>query len=66
MDWGSSRFTRHFTWKLFVFLKPVIAALLAVAILGNDLTLIRTIAIILVVFSVAAEFLVGRFSKIEK
>jgi drug/metabolite transporter (DMT)-like permease len=45
------------------FLKPVIAALLAVAILGQDLTVVQTIAIALVTFSVAAEFLVGRFRK---
>ena len=45
------------------FLKPVIAALLAVAILGQDLTLVQTIAIALVTFSVAAEFLVSRFRK---
>jgi drug/metabolite transporter (DMT)-like permease len=43
------------------FLKPVIAALLAVVILGQDLSVVQTIAIALVTFSVAAEFLVGRF-----
>ena len=40
------------------FLKPVIAALLAVAILGQDLTIVQSAAIILVTTSVAAEFLV--------
>jgi len=45
------------------FLKPVIAALLAVVILGQDLTVVQTIAIALVTFSVAAEFLVGRYKK---
>ena len=48
------------------FLKPVIAALLAVIILGQVLTLVQAIAIALVTFSVAAEFLVGRFKKNEK
>ena len=48
------------------FLKPVIAALLAVIILGQVLTVVQTIAIALVTFSVAAEFLVGRFKKNEK
>ena len=40
------------------FLKPVIAALLAVAILGQDLTTVQSAAIVLVTASVAAEFLV--------
>ena len=48
------------------FLKPVIAALLAVGILGHDLTVIQTIAIALVTFSVASEFLVARTRKTEK
>ena len=48
------------------FLKPVIAALLAVIILGQVLTVVQTIAIALVTFSVAAEFLVGRFKKNKK
>ena len=39
------------------FLKPVIAALLAVAILGQDLTVVQSVAILLVTASVAAEFL---------
>ena len=40
------------------FLKPVIAALLAVAILGQNLTIVQSAAIVLVTASVAAEFLV--------
>ncbi|MBM10363.1 MAG: EamA family transporter [Magnetovibrio sp.] len=48
------------------FLKPVIAALLAVMILGQDLTIVQSIAILFVTASVAAEFLVDRFkSKIR-
>ena len=48
------------------FLKPVIAALLAVIILGQDLTIVQSIAILFVTASVAAEFLVDRFqSKIR-
>ena len=45
------------------FLKPVIAALLAVLILGHELTFVQIMAIALVTFSVAAEFLVGRLRK---
>ena len=47
------------------FLKPVIAALLAVIILGQVLTVVQTIAIALVTSSVAAEFLVDRFKKMK-
>ena len=43
------------------FLNPVIAALLAVAILDQDLTAVQIAAILLVTASVAAEFLVDRF-----
>ena len=45
------------------FLKPVIAALLAVLILGQNLTMVQSIAVLLVTFSVGAEFVVGRFIK---
>ena len=37
---------------------PVIAAFLAVAILGQDLTIVQSAAIVLVTASLAAEFLV--------
>ena len=43
------------------FLKPVIAALLAVAILDQGLTAVQIAAILLVTASVAAEFLVDHF-----
>jgi drug/metabolite transporter (DMT)-like permease len=45
------------------FLKPVIATLLAVIILGQIMTVVQYIAIALVTSSVAAEFLVGRLKK---
>ena len=45
------------------FLKPVIATLLAVIILGQIITVVQYIAIALVTSSVAAEFLVGRFKR---
>ena len=45
------------------FLKPVIAALLAVVILGQDLTIVQSMAILMVTASIAAEFLVDYFKK---
>jgi drug/metabolite transporter (DMT)-like permease len=42
------------------FLKPVIAALLAVLILGQELTSTQMLAIVVISASVAAEFVVGR------
>ena len=45
------------------FLKPVIAALLAVVILGQNLNNIQIVAILLVTFSVAAEFVVDHLKK---
>lgn len=45
------------------FLKPVIAALLAVLILAQPLTLTQIMAIFVITASVAAEFLVGQLSQ---
>ena len=44
------------------FLKPAIAALLAVVILDQSLTLIQVLAIIVITASVFSEILAGRFS----
>jgi len=44
------------------FLKPVIATLLAVWILGQDLTFSQTLAIIVITSSVAAEFIVAKLT----
>ena len=48
------------------FLKPVIAALLAVAILGQELTVVQSIAVLLVTVSVAAEFFINHFWRINE
>jgi len=48
------------------FLKPVIAALLAVWILGQDLTFTQTLAIIVITSSVAAEFIVAKLTNNSK
>ena len=45
------------------FLKPVIAALLALVILGQDLTTVQSMAIAMVTTSILAEFLVDYFKK---
>ena len=48
------------------FLKPVIAALLAVAILGQELTVVQSIAVLLVTVSVTAEFFINHFWRINE
>ena len=60
---GTKRFAPNTVRRYLFFLKPVIAALLAFMILGQDLTVAQGLAILVITSSVFAELFLGKAGK---